>query len=241
LRGGGQGGTGLTACRGFAARAVSLRLAGSGAARHTRMGMRIRGPAEPAIIDAGCCEHTHFSADAWAEYLPLISTTKDHLANMRAFLLRCVERGVTMSDKHEPTLADVLDAVTGLRLKQEEFGRKQEEYGLKQEEYGRKQDEYGRKQDEYGRKQEEMGLKQDGLRVSLMDRMDRLQDSLTEQRDDISVMLELLATNQRIAERGLSEARTSFDLHGRTASALTTMQRQLRDLRDEVNELRNRQ
>src|ERR1700744_5722188 len=158
-----------------------------------------------------------------------------------------------MSDKREPTLADVLDAVIGLGgqqgqfglkleafgLKQEAFGLKQEELGLKQEELGLKQEAFGLQQGELGRRQGELGLKQDGLRVGLMDRMDRLQDGLTEQRDDISVMLELLATNQRIAERGLSEARASFDLHSETPAALATLKRQLRHLQDEVNQLRD--
>jgi hypothetical protein len=125
-----------------------------------------------------------------------------------------------------------------LGVKQEEFGLKLEALGVKQEEFGLTQEELSRRQEELGGRQDEFGLKQDGLRVGLMDRMDRLQDALTEQHDDISVMLELLATNQRIAERGLSEARTSFDLHSRTAAALTTMQRQLRHLQDEVNQLR---
>jgi hypothetical protein len=158
-----------------------------------------------------------------------------------------------MSDKREPTLADVLDAVIGFGLKLEELGLKQGDFGLKLEGLGLKQEELGLKleglglklegvglkQEELGLKQEAFGLTQDGLRVGLMDRKDRLQDALTEQRDDMSVMLELLASNQRIAERGLSEARTSFDLHSRTAAALTTMQRQLRHLQDEVNQLRD--
>jgi hypothetical protein len=144
-----------------------------------------------------------------------------------------------MSDRREPTLADVLDAVIGLGQKQEAFGLDLEAFGQKQEAFGLNLDALGQKQEAFGLNLEALGVKQDGLRVGVMDRMDRLQDALTEQHDDINVLLELLATNQRIAERGLSEARTSFDLHSRTAAALTTMQRQLRHLQDEVNQLRD--
>lgn len=157
-----------------------------------------------------------------------------------------------MSDRREPTLADVLDAVLGLGRKQEEFGlkleglsRRQDEFGVKLEHLSRRQDEFGLKLEDLGRRQDEFGVKlealgrwQDGLRVNLMDRMDRLQNAMAEQRNEVGVFLELLSTNQRIAERGLSEARTSLDPHSRTSAALTTMQYQIRQLRDDLNQLR---
>jgi hypothetical protein len=106
--------------------------------------------------------------------------------------------------EHEPTLGDVMAAVTGLRG---------ELTGLSEN--------------------------QDRLRVDLMARMDRLQNNMTEQADEHSVLLDLLATNQGIAERSQSEARASFDLHARMATAMTSLQRQLRRLEDEVRELRD--
>ena len=81
----------------------------------------------------------------------------------------------------------------------------------------------------------------DRLRTDLMARMDRLQDSLSEQRDDISVLLDLLVTHQRIAERALSEARSSLDGLSSSNAAIATLERQVRRLQDDVRQLKNGQ
>ncbi len=55
--------------------------------------------------------------------------------------------------------------------------------------------------------------------------MDRLQDSIIEQRDDVSALLDLLVTNQKIAERGLSEARLGVDRQSAMTTTMATFQR----------------
>jgi hypothetical protein len=91
-----------------------------------------------------------------------------------------------------------------------------------------------------GERVDSQGRKQDDLRIVLMDRMDRLQDSITEQCDDVSALLDPLVTNQKIAERGLSEARLGVDRQSAMTTTMATFQRQLRRLQDEVRELRER-
>lgn len=78
------------------------------------------------------------------------------------------------------------------------------------------------------------------VRIDVMARIDRLQDAVSEQRDDISVPLDLLATHQRMAERGVTGARLAMDGLSSTNSAMTTMERQLRRLQDEVRQLKDK-
>jgi chromosome segregation ATPase len=82
--------------------------------------------------------------------------------------------------------------------------------------------------------------KHDDLRVAVMARIDRLQDAMSEKRDDVTVLLDLLVTNQHIAERSIAEARLALDGYSRTSITLTAFERQIRRLQDEVRELRDR-
>jgi hypothetical protein len=116
-------------------------------------------------------------------------------------------------NERDPTIGDVLTAVTalGARIGQVETRLGEVEMGL--------------------------NTKLIEVRAAVMDRIDRLQDTMTEQKDDMGVLLELLATNQKIAERGLSEARSALDVHSQTSSAMTALGRQIRQLRDRVEKL----
>lgn len=98
----------------------------------------------------------------------------------------------------------------------------------------------GLKSDVDGLKLGVNGLKADLLatRSDIMARVDRVQDALTEQRDDLTVMLGLIDGVQRIGERALSESRTNFDQQSRAISLTATLERQIRRLQDEVRQLR---
>jgi hypothetical protein len=76
------------------------------------------------------------------------------------------------------------------------------------------------------------------LRIDLMARMDRLQDTQTEQRDSMDVLLDLLVSNQRMAERSLSEARLGVDLQSRMTTTIATLERQVRRLQEDVRHLK---
>jgi hypothetical protein len=131
-----------------------------------------------------------------------------------------------MSDGHEPTLGDVLAAV--ITVGDRVVGIEGKVAGIEGEIAGLKG------------KIEAQGRKHDELRVALMDRIDRMQNSLTQRTEDVSVLLDLMVTNQKIAERGLSEARFGVDRQSSMATTMATFERQLRQLRDDVEELRNR-
>jgi hypothetical protein len=131
-----------------------------------------------------------------------------------------------MSDGHEPTLADVLAAV--ITVGDRVAGIEGEVAGLKGKVVG------------IEGKIEAQGRKHDELRVALMDRIDPMQSALTQRTEDVSVLLDLMVTNQKLAERGLSEARFGVDRQSSMATTMATFERQLRRLRDEVEELRNR-
>ncbi len=77
-----------------------------------------------------------------------------------------------------------------------------------------------------------------GLRVDLMARMDRLQDALTEQRGEADTLLDLLVANQRVAERGGSEARSAFDVASSNTMVLTQLMQKVVRLEEQVRELR---
>ncbi len=76
------------------------------------------------------------------------------------------------------------------------------------------------------------------LRVDLMARMDRLQDTLTEQGGDVNTLLDLMVANQRIAERGGAEAKTAFDIGSSNTMVLTQLMQKVVRLEQQVRELR---
>ncbi|WP_428538723.1 hypothetical protein [Rhodopila sp.] len=76
------------------------------------------------------------------------------------------------------------------------------------------------------------------VRVDLMARMDRLQDTATRQRDDITLLLDLAMGNKNRAELSLTEARAAVDMQGSNSSALIALQRKVMDLEAQVRELR---
>jgi hypothetical protein len=78
------------------------------------------------------------------------------------------------------------------------------------------------------------------LGVVAMERIDRLQNTVSEIRDDQSVLLGLLETNQRLAERSMTEARFSSDQYTSLAHTVTLVEMQVRKLRADVDELRAR-
>ena len=86
--------------------------------------------------------------------------------------------------------------------------------------------------------QADFSARQDRMRIDLMGRMDRLQDTQTEQRDSMDVLLDLLVNNQRMAERSLSEARLGVDMQSRITTTIAALERQVRRLQDDVRHLK---
>ena len=76
------------------------------------------------------------------------------------------------------------------------------------------------------------------LRVVAMERMDRLQNTISEMRDDQSVLLGLPDTNQKLTERSMTEARFSSDQYTSLAHTVTLVEMQVRKLRADGDELR---
>ncbi len=77
-------------------------------------------------------------------------------------------------------------------------------------------------------------------RVDLMARMDRLQNTLTERKDDADTLLEIMALNQRLAEQAGSVAQSAFEVGGLNSSLYLQMAKRLARLEDQVRDLRER-
>jgi len=79
-----------------------------------------------------------------------------------------------------------------------------------------------------------------GVRVALMDRMDRLQNAMTAMREEQTVLNGLVLSNQKMAERGLGESRLALDQTTTLAQTISALQMQIRQLRADVDEIRDR-
>ena len=145
-----------------------------------------------------------------------------------------------MSDKPEPTLADVLAAIQGLTVAI--AGQEGKLTGLSDRIDGLSDridglsDRMDRLEAASARRDEKLTE----LRVAAMDHIDRLQNTMDQVRDDQSVLLGLLVTNQKQAERSVTEARFAADLHSSLAQTVTVIEMQVRKLRADVDELRAR-
>jgi len=85
-----------------------------------------------------------------------------------------------------------------------------------------------------------IGSKIDGLRVELMGRMDGLQDAATKQGHDFDTLLDLMASNQRIAETATATARASTEIGTANSSALTKLLQRQRALEAELQAIKDR-
>jgi hypothetical protein len=132
-----------------------------------------------------------------------------------------------MSDQGQPTLGDVLGAVQAVVRRLDSLGGK---IGALDGTIGA-----------LDRKVAALDSKVGRTKFELMGRMDRLQDKVTEQVGNADVPLEVLSTNQKIAEGSLSEARLSLDQYGSLARAVTGIEQQIVRLQRDVQELRDRQ
>jgi len=81
---------------------------------------------------------------------------------------------------------------------------------------------------------------QDRLRVELMARMDRLQNAATKQGHDMDVLLDLMATNQRISETATAATRAASDIGASNSSALTKLLQRQRELEADVAAIKER-
>ncbi|MBV8455603.1 MAG: hypothetical protein JO122_03185 [Acetobacteraceae bacterium] len=126
-----------------------------------------------------------------------------------------------MSDKREPTLTEVMAALQGLQA-------------VTAEQITQLRDRMDRLEAVVTRQDEKLTE----LRVVAMERMDRLQNTISEMRDDQSVLLGLPDTNQKLTERSMTEARFSSDQYTSLAHTVTLVEMQVRKLRADGDELR---
>lgn len=82
-------------------------------------------------------------------------------------------------------MADLLGAIAALAPKLDVLGANQQEFRAQL--------------DAQGVRLEAQGTKQDDLRIVLMERMDRLQDTMSDQKDDMDVLLGLIDGTHRMA------------------------------------------
>lgn len=83
-----------------------------------------------------------------------------------------------------------------------------------------------------------IGSKQDAQRTELMARMDRLQDTATQQGRDISALLDLMGGSQEAAKESRDSARRAVDISSSNTSVLTDLVKRVRQLEAEVRELK---
>ena len=85
-----------------------------------------------------------------------------------------------------------------------------------------------------------LGGRLDKFRVDLMARMDRLQDTATKQGQDLDTLLDLMASNQHIAETATTTARASTDIGAANSLALTKLLQRQRTLEAELQAIKDR-
>jgi phage shock protein A len=138
-----------------------------------------------------------------------------------------------MSDGHEPNLTDVMAAIQGLQ--EVVIGQDGKLTGLSQH-----VDALSGRMDRLEAAVSRYDERLTELRVVAMERIDRLQSTMDQMRDDQGVLLGLLETNQKLAERSMTEARFASEQHSSLAHTVTLIEMQVRKLRADVDELRAR-
>jgi hypothetical protein len=78
------------------------------------------------------------------------------------------------------------------------------------------------------------------LRIDTMGRMDRLQDTATQQSRDIAALLDLMAAGLRAADEGREGVRRAHDIGASNTSVLTDLLKRVRRLETDVRELRDK-
>lgn len=78
------------------------------------------------------------------------------------------------------------------------------------------------------------------VRATMMARIDRLQDALTKRSDDLSVLLGMSNVNRTTTDKALGEARPAFDQTSELSRVIHVIERQIRQMRDEIDELKDR-
>lgn len=78
------------------------------------------------------------------------------------------------------------------------------------------------------------------VRTVLLDRMDRLRNTMAAMPEEQIILNGLVVANQKTAERGLGEARFAVDQTSTLAQTIGSLQIQIRQLRADVDEIRDR-